>query len=318
MVGREQGARLRRGPVELGARWRRIPAHAPAQPGADAPQAGRGVARGPPVASPRRRPGRHRPSKPPAPVKIATWNVNSLRVRLPHLLPWLAAHAPDVMCLQETKCEDATFPGRGAGSRGLLRAAPRAAHLQRRGDPVAQRRRGRVPRHPRLRGSAEPRDRRRLRRRARGERLRAQRPERGHPTSTRTSCAGSRPSRGWLAAELARAPAPRGAGRLQRGPRGARRARSDGVGRAGALRASPSARRCAAWWTSASPMRSASSSSRRSRTPGGTTAWAPSAATWACASTTSLLSRGARAPLRFAAPSTPRRAASSGRATTRR
>jgi exodeoxyribonuclease III len=43
-------------------------------------------------------------------VKIATWNVNSLRVRLPHLLPWLAAHAPDVMCLQETKCEDETFP----------------------------------------------------------------------------------------------------------------------------------------------------------------------------------------------------------------
>jgi len=43
-------------------------------------------------------------------VKIATWNVNSLRVRLPHLLPWLAAHTPDVMCLQETKCEDATFP----------------------------------------------------------------------------------------------------------------------------------------------------------------------------------------------------------------
>ncbi len=44
------------------------------------------------------------------PVKIATWNVNSLRVRLPHLLPWLAAQAPDVMCLQETKCEDETFP----------------------------------------------------------------------------------------------------------------------------------------------------------------------------------------------------------------
>ena len=43
-------------------------------------------------------------------MKIATWNVNSLRVRLPHLLPWLAANAPDVMCLQETKCEDETFP----------------------------------------------------------------------------------------------------------------------------------------------------------------------------------------------------------------
>jgi exodeoxyribonuclease III len=43
-------------------------------------------------------------------VKIATWNVNSLRVRLPHLLAWLAANSPDAICLQETKCEDATFP----------------------------------------------------------------------------------------------------------------------------------------------------------------------------------------------------------------
>ncbi len=43
-------------------------------------------------------------------MKVATWNVNSLRVRLPHLLDWLAAHNPDVVCLQETKCEDATFP----------------------------------------------------------------------------------------------------------------------------------------------------------------------------------------------------------------
>ena len=43
-------------------------------------------------------------------MKVATWNVNSLRVRLAHLLDWLAAHAPDIVCLQETKCEDATFP----------------------------------------------------------------------------------------------------------------------------------------------------------------------------------------------------------------
>ena len=43
-------------------------------------------------------------------MKVATWNVNSLRVRLPHLLDWLAANSPDVACLQETKCEDATFP----------------------------------------------------------------------------------------------------------------------------------------------------------------------------------------------------------------
>jgi exodeoxyribonuclease-3 len=43
-------------------------------------------------------------------VKLATWNVNSLRVRLPHLLDWLAANSPDAMCLQETKCEEAQFP----------------------------------------------------------------------------------------------------------------------------------------------------------------------------------------------------------------
>jgi len=51
-------------------------------------------------------------------MKIATWNVNSLRVRLPHLLDWLAVHSPDAVCLQETKCDDATFPAEelaGAG-----------------------------------------------------------------------------------------------------------------------------------------------------------------------------------------------------------
>jgi len=43
-------------------------------------------------------------------VKLATWNVNSLRVRLPHVLDWLAAQHADVLCLQETKLEDAAFP----------------------------------------------------------------------------------------------------------------------------------------------------------------------------------------------------------------
>jgi len=41
---------------------------------------------------------------------IATWNVNSLKVRLPHLLDWLARKQPDAVCLQETKTEDAKFP----------------------------------------------------------------------------------------------------------------------------------------------------------------------------------------------------------------
>jgi len=41
---------------------------------------------------------------------IASWNVNSLKVRLPHLLDWLSQRQPDVVCLQETKTEDAKFP----------------------------------------------------------------------------------------------------------------------------------------------------------------------------------------------------------------
>ncbi|UOD27878.1 exodeoxyribonuclease III [Massilia violaceinigra] len=43
-------------------------------------------------------------------MKIATWNVNSLKVRLPHLLQWLEANPVDVLCLQETKLTDDKFP----------------------------------------------------------------------------------------------------------------------------------------------------------------------------------------------------------------
>ena len=43
-------------------------------------------------------------------MKIATWNVNSLKVRLPHVLDWLAANKPDALCLQELKLEDKAFP----------------------------------------------------------------------------------------------------------------------------------------------------------------------------------------------------------------
>ena len=42
--------------------------------------------------------------------KIATWNVNSLRVRLPQLVEWVAAASPDIIALQETKTVDADFP----------------------------------------------------------------------------------------------------------------------------------------------------------------------------------------------------------------
>ena len=43
-------------------------------------------------------------------MKIASWNVNSLNVRLPHLQQWLHSAQPDVVALQETKMEDAKFP----------------------------------------------------------------------------------------------------------------------------------------------------------------------------------------------------------------
>ena len=43
-------------------------------------------------------------------MKIASWNVNSLNVRLPHLQRWLAEFQPDVVALQETKLEDTRFP----------------------------------------------------------------------------------------------------------------------------------------------------------------------------------------------------------------
>lgn len=43
-------------------------------------------------------------------MKIASWNVNSLKVRLPQVLDWLAANGPDVLGLQETKLTDEQFP----------------------------------------------------------------------------------------------------------------------------------------------------------------------------------------------------------------
>jgi exodeoxyribonuclease-3 len=43
-------------------------------------------------------------------MRLAAWNVNSLKVRLPHLLDWLRQMQPDVVCLQETKLEDVNFP----------------------------------------------------------------------------------------------------------------------------------------------------------------------------------------------------------------
>ena len=56
-------------------------------------------------------------------VRLATWNVNSVKARLPRLLDWLAEAKPDIVCLQETKCTDALFPAAEVGELGYEVAA---------------------------------------------------------------------------------------------------------------------------------------------------------------------------------------------------
>jgi exodeoxyribonuclease-3 len=51
-------------------------------------------------------------------MRIATWNVNSLKVRLPRIEAWLAEVQPDIACLQETKVSDSAFPALAFGALG--------------------------------------------------------------------------------------------------------------------------------------------------------------------------------------------------------
>src|SRR6185369_14355520 len=43
-------------------------------------------------------------------MRIATWNVNSIKQRTENLAAWLKERQPDIVCLQETKCQDDSFP----------------------------------------------------------------------------------------------------------------------------------------------------------------------------------------------------------------
>ena len=61
-------------------------------------------------------------------MKIATFNINNVKRRLPNLLQWLRATKPDIVCLQELKCTDAEFPAQaieraGYGADGAVRRA---------------------------------------------------------------------------------------------------------------------------------------------------------------------------------------------------
>jgi exodeoxyribonuclease-3 len=51
-------------------------------------------------------------------MRVATWNVNSIRPRLEHLATFLRKESPDVVCLQETKVEDSKFPEEALGDAG--------------------------------------------------------------------------------------------------------------------------------------------------------------------------------------------------------
>ena len=53
------------------------------------------------------------------PLKIVSWNINSVRLRAPNVAEFVAAEAPDVICLQETKCQDGEFPEKQFREMGL-------------------------------------------------------------------------------------------------------------------------------------------------------------------------------------------------------
>ena len=60
-------------------------------------------------------------------MKLATWNINSIRARTDRLVKWLAAEQPDILCLQETKVEDAGFPQAAVNAAGYDVVAPMPA-----------------------------------------------------------------------------------------------------------------------------------------------------------------------------------------------
>jgi exodeoxyribonuclease-3 len=56
-------------------------------------------------------------------IRLATWNINSVRLRAGIVLDFLKTHSPDVLCLQETKCPDELFPAEGFQALGYVHQA---------------------------------------------------------------------------------------------------------------------------------------------------------------------------------------------------
>lgn len=57
------------------------------------------------------------------PATLATWNINSVRLRLPLVLDFLAGHQPDILCLQEIKCANDQFPAKEFAAAGYVHQA---------------------------------------------------------------------------------------------------------------------------------------------------------------------------------------------------
>ena len=62
-------------------------------------------------------------------MKIATWNINSIKSRLDHVVRWTELNQPDILCLQETKCVDDKFPHAKLRAAGYL-------HIEHFGEPA--------------------------------------------------------------------------------------------------------------------------------------------------------------------------------------
>ena len=172
----------------------------------------------------------------PVDVKLVTWNVNSIRQRLERLLALLERHAPDVVCLQETKVVDADFPAevlRAAGYASVFAGQKSYNGVAILAKTRADRGRPRLPRRRRRRaGAAARRD---DRGRARDLRLRAERPGRRHARSTPTSSRGSSACAKLLEREADPARPLALVGDFNVAPDRRRRARPRGLARAGAV-----------------------------------------------------------------------------------
>jgi exodeoxyribonuclease III len=107
------------------------------------------------LAAPAEGAARPRAGKKAGPMTIATFNINNVRKRLPNLLAWLERAEPDVVCLQELKTEDASFPAKALAEAGY-RALWRGEHTY---NGVAILARGAAPVETRDRLPGDPGDR---------------------------------------------------------------------------------------------------------------------------------------------------------------